>query len=76
MQERSTSVSQSAANNELLTISEVAEILRLPLATLRYWRHLGTGPASFKIGRHVMYAAEDLRDWINTQRGDDGPHAA
>ena len=65
-----------AAQNTLLTISEVAEVLRVPLATLRYWRHLDTGPASFKIGRHVMYTAEDLRAWINVQRGNEGPHAA
>ncbi len=32
---------------DLLTISEAAEVLRTPVATLRYWRHLGTGPHSF-----------------------------
>jgi hypothetical protein len=26
---------------ELLTITEAAEVLRTPVATLRYWRHLG-----------------------------------
>ena len=31
---------------ELLTITEAAELLRAPVATLRYWRHLGTGPAA------------------------------
>ena len=31
-------------NDELLTISEVAAIVRAPIATLRYWRHLGNGP--------------------------------
>ena len=31
---------------ELLTITEAAELLRAPVATLRYWRHLGTGPRS------------------------------
>jgi len=32
---------------ELLTITEAADLLRAPVATLRYWRHLGTGPRSF-----------------------------
>ena len=32
------------AKDELLTIAEVADIVRVPVATLRYWRHLGTGP--------------------------------
>lgn len=36
---------------ELLTLSEVAEILKVPVNTLRWWRQLGTGPEFFKIGR-------------------------
>ena len=31
---------------ELLTIAETAELLRTPVATLRYWRHRNTGPAA------------------------------
>jgi len=34
----------------LLTFDEVAELIRVPAATLRYWRHQGTGPKSFKMG--------------------------
>jgi predicted DNA-binding transcriptional regulator AlpA len=52
---------------ELLTISEVAAIVRAPLATLRYWRHLGTGPRSFRLGRRVVYRLGDLRAWIDAQ---------
>jgi hypothetical protein len=40
---------------ELLTITEAADLLRAPVATLRYWRHLGTGPRSFRLGRRVLY---------------------
>ena len=54
---------------ELLTITEAAELLRAPVATLRYWRHLGTGPRSFRLGHRVLYRADDLRSWIETQRG-------
>lgn len=32
---------------DLLTITEAAHLLRTPVATLRYWRHIGTGPRSF-----------------------------
>lgn len=39
---------------ELLTIAEVADILRAPAASLRYWRHLNIGPHSFRIGRRVL----------------------
>ena len=40
---------------KVLTLNEVAEMIRVPRATLRYWRHQGTGPMSFKMGpRRVM----------------------
>ncbi len=54
---------------ELLTITEAAELLRAPVATLRYWRHLGTGPRSFRLGRRVLYRSDDLRSWIDAQLG-------
>jgi predicted DNA-binding transcriptional regulator AlpA len=34
---------------------------------LRYWRHLGIGPRSFRIGRRVVYRNADLRAWIESQ---------
>ena len=57
----------------LLTITEAAEIARAPVATLRYWRHLGIGPRSFRLGRHVVYRADDLPAWINAQHDHDHP---
>ena len=36
------------ADDELMTIKEVARLVRVPEATLRYRRHLGTGPHSFR----------------------------
>ena len=50
---------------ELLTIAEAAELLRVPVATLRYWRHLEAGPRSFRLGRRVLYRHSDLHDWID-----------
>ncbi|MCW2576199.1 MAG: Transcriptional repressor, dcmR family [Modestobacter sp.] len=57
---------------ELLTIGEAAELLRAPVATLRYWRHLGTGPRSFRLGRRVLYRRDDLRAYIASQDGQGG----
>ena len=58
---------RTSANDELLTISEVAAIVRAPVATVRYWRHLGTGPRSFRLGRRVVYKVGDLEAWIDAQ---------
>jgi len=52
---------------ELLTITEAADLLRAPVATLRYWRHLGTAPRSFRLGRRVLYRTDDLHAWIAEQ---------
>ena len=54
---------------ELLTITEAAEVLRTPVATLRYWRHLGTGPRRFRLGRRVLYRRDDLQAWVEEQWG-------
>jgi hypothetical protein len=40
-------------DDALLSIKEAAEILLSYVDTLRYWRHLGIGPRSFKIGRRI-----------------------
>ena len=53
---------------ELLTLSEAAEILKVPVNTLRWWRQLGTGPKFFKIGRHLVTTVADLRGFIRQQR--------
>jgi DNA-binding transcriptional MerR regulator len=60
---------QPSEAHDLLTITEAADLLRAPVATLRYWRHLGTGPRSFRLGRHVVYRTDDLRAWIERERG-------
>ena len=52
---------------ELLTLAEAAALLRTPVATLRYWWHLGIGPKSFRLGRRVVTPA-DLISWLTEQR--------
>lgn len=52
----------------LLTLVEAAEQLRRPVNTLRHWRYVGAGPASFRMGRRVMYREEDLLSWVDAQR--------
>jgi Helix-turn-helix domain len=54
---------------ELLTITEAADLLRAPVATLRYWRHRNIGPHSFRLGRRVLYRRDDLRTWIDEKAG-------
>jgi hypothetical protein len=53
--------------DQMLTIVEACAFLRVPEGTLRYWRHLGSGPRSFKLGRHVRYWRTDLILWLTEQ---------
>ena len=62
--------------DKLLTIDEVAEIVRVPVATLRYWRHLGEGPHSFRVGRAVRYWRGEVIAWLREQSDGPDPHAA
>lgn len=55
--------------NEMLTLQEACLLLRVPEGTLRYWRYLGCGPRSFKVGRHVRYWKADLVLWLAEQAG-------
>jgi excisionase family DNA binding protein len=50
-------------DNTYMTTHEVAELLRTSPETVRYWRHIGKGPGSFKAGRKVLYGRADFERW-------------
>lgn len=64
------------SGDEILTAADVAGMTKLPVGTLRYWRHLNVhakpgnhiGPRSFKLGpRRVAYMRSDVESWIAQQ---------
>jgi hypothetical protein len=54
----------------LLTPEEVAERLRRPVATVRFWRSRGIGPKGARVGGRVLYRESDIERWIEEQFGD------
>lgn len=50
---------------KLLTLDEVAEMLRKSPAQIRWMRHNGTGPRAARLGGRVMYREQDVIDWVN-----------
>lgn len=54
----------TGTDDDLLTTAEVAVITRAPASTVRYWRHIGSGPPSFRLGRRVVYRRGDVHAWI------------
>lgn len=59
-----------------MNTEEASQYLNVPIGTLAYWRHLGEGPAYFKLGRRVLYRPSDLDAFCeasasNTGEGND-----
>lgn len=48
----------------LLTLGEVADLLRKSPAQMRWMRHNGKGPRSARLGGRVMYLEQDVIEWV------------
>jgi DNA-binding transcriptional MerR regulator len=47
-----------------MTTAEVAALCRTSPETIRFWRYVGKGPASFKVGRKVLYDGDAVEAWL------------
>ena len=63
-------------DGDFLTLTEVADILRVPVNTLRWWRQQNTGPRFFKLGRRLVTTVGDLKAWVEEQTHAPSPGAA
>lgn len=50
---------------KLLTLEEVAELLRKSPAQMRWLRHNQRGPRSARVGGRILYREQDVMDWVN-----------
>ncbi|WP_426986535.1 helix-turn-helix transcriptional regulator [Pseudarthrobacter sp. Y6] len=60
---------------KLLTLDEVADMLRKSPAQIRWMRHNGTGPRAARLGGRVMYREQDVIDWVNAAFEEDAKSA-
>jgi predicted DNA-binding transcriptional regulator AlpA len=51
-----------------MTPDEVAALTRTTVDTLRWYRYVGKGPRSFKVGRRVRYDRTAVLAWIERER--------
>ena len=49
---------------ELLTLEEVAQIFRVPPATVRKWRNNREGPLGFRVGKYVRFRRSQVDKFI------------
>ncbi len=55
--------------------AETAEYLGIPEATLHQMNYKGTGPKSYKIGRHRKYRPADVDQWCEDHASTPRPAA-
>lgn len=57
---------------KIIGLAETSDLTHVPEATLRYWRHLNSGPPSFRIGRRIAYDEAEVLKWVESQRRSTG----
>lgn len=68
-----TTVSMPDGNDDdILTLSEVSEILKVSVNTLRWWRQLDTGPRFTKLGRRLVTTVGELKRWFAERKREGG----
>lgn len=69
MAKRSTTQAPSGAGtaefDRLWTIRDVSDFLGIPVSTLHQWRYHGTGPAAYRVGKHLRYSPAAVRAWLD-----------
>lgn len=55
-------------NDDLVSASTAASLLRVSGATLIDWRYHSKGPPFYKVGRLVYYRRADLWAWLQGRR--------
>ncbi|MBE7324257.1 helix-turn-helix domain-containing protein [Nocardioides sp. Y6] len=52
----------------LLSTTEVADYLGVPVKTIYEWRTHGHGPCAVRVGRHLKFAVSDVQAWVAQHR--------
>lgn len=55
----------------LMSTSEVAEYLNVPIGTIYQWRSSGVGPTGMRVGRHVRYRRAEVDKWLEARKSTD-----
>jgi len=58
---------EPADPSRLLTPTEVAACLQVPVSTLYQWRYVGKGPRAIRVGRHLRWRPSELDQWLTEQ---------
>jgi excisionase family DNA binding protein len=65
---------QSIEINKLWTVAMLSSYLGIPVATLYKWRQQEAGPPAVRLGKHIRYRPEAVREWLKSQEEPYGAH--
>ncbi|OBF42643.1 transcriptional regulator [Mycolicibacterium peregrinum] len=54
-------------DDEIIGTESVSQMTNIPKGTLRYFRSTDQGPASFTLGKRVVYRRSEVERWIAAQ---------
>ena len=60
-------LSEQSMSDELLTISQIAQLTNRTVDTVRYWRLHGNGPTTFRSNGRVYARRSDVLAWLEAQ---------
>lgn len=60
------------SDDRLMTLTDLSEMLGIPVHTLYAWRQRGQGPAGYRIGRYVRYRRSTVEAWLEGRVDQDG----
>ena len=64
----STELSNAWGLEPMLSVSDLADYLGVPVSTVYDWRSNGLGPVGHRLGKHIRFALSDVRTWLESQR--------
>jgi excisionase family DNA binding protein len=51
-------------SQDVLSIQEVAKLLKVPVSAIYAWNRRGVGPPHYKVGRKLRYRKSEVRKWL------------
>ncbi|WP_328466724.1 helix-turn-helix domain-containing protein [Actinoplanes sp. NBC_00393] len=58
----------TTTTDDLWTIERTSQYLGVPVQTLYAWRKRDYGPPAGRVGRHLRYDPDEVRQWFRQQR--------
>jgi excisionase family DNA binding protein len=59
---------ETHTTNRLLSTSELARLLGVPVPTVYGWQTRGKGSPAYRLGRHTRYREDEVLAWLELKR--------